>query len=118
MTRNVATGNRENDGRVLPIDAWNALGQREYARTMDETLRNCAIALPVGVREIGGVRMLRIACDESGHTGRELTNKDQTFFAYASINMDDDEAWTTLDGRRKKHRIQLSERQPRAGLEL
>lgn len=50
-----------------------------------------------------------IACDEAGHTGPDLLAKDQRYFAFASVNITDEEAWTLIDDARKAHPVQMPE---------
>ncbi|KZK93358.1 hypothetical protein PsAD5_03072 [Pseudovibrio sp. Ad5] len=50
-----------------------------------------------------------IACDEAGHTGPDLLAKDQNFFAFASVNISDDEAWTLISKARQAYPVQMPE---------
>lgn len=50
-----------------------------------------------------------IACDEAGHTGPDLLATDQRYFAFASINISDDDAWTLIAEARKAHPVQMPE---------
>lgn len=50
-----------------------------------------------------------LACDEAGFTGPDLLAKDQRYFAFASINISDDEAWLLIDAARKAHPVQMPE---------
>jgi Protein of unknown function (DUF3800) len=58
--------------------------------------------------------ILDIACDESGYTGPDLLNKDQRFFAYASIAISDTEASELIKIARESHPVQLPELKARA----
>jgi hypothetical protein len=53
--------------------------------------------------------ILDIACDESGHTGPDLLQKDQRYFAYASIAMGDTEAYEIIQKARAAHPVQMPE---------
>lgn len=53
--------------------------------------------------------VLEISCDEAGHTGPQLLNRDQRYFGYASVAVPDDEAWSLIDDARKKHTVQMPE---------
>lgn len=50
-----------------------------------------------------------LACDEAGHTGPDLLAKDQRYFAFASVNISDDEAWALVADARKAHPVQMPE---------
>ena len=50
-----------------------------------------------------------IACDEAGHTGPDLLAKDQKYFAFASVNISDDEAWSLIQEARDKFPVQMPE---------
>jgi hypothetical protein len=50
-----------------------------------------------------------ISCDEGGFTGPHLLDHDQPVFAYAAIDLTNEEAQTLIDRIRNKHRIQASE---------
>ncbi len=50
-----------------------------------------------------------IACDEAGHTGPDLLAKDQRYFAFASVNISDDEAWELISEARQAHPVQMPE---------
>lgn len=50
-----------------------------------------------------------VACDEAGHTGPDLLAIDQRYFAFASVNISDDEAWTLISEARKAHPVQMPE---------
>ncbi len=52
---------------------------------------------------------LQISCDESGHTGPDLLSPDQRYFAYASVNIDDDEAWKIISRARTNNPVQMPE---------
>ena len=50
-----------------------------------------------------------IACDEAGHTGPDLLADDQQYFAFASVNISDDEAWALIADARKAQPVQMPE---------
>ena len=50
-----------------------------------------------------------LACDEAGHTGPDLLAIDQRYFAFASINISDDEAWRLIAEARRAHPVQMPE---------
>ncbi|MGO7967133.1 DUF3800 domain-containing protein [Rhizobium ruizarguesonis] len=50
-----------------------------------------------------------IACDEAGHTGPDLLAKDQRYFAFASVNISDEEAWAIITEARKAYPVQMPE---------
>ena len=50
-----------------------------------------------------------LACDEAGHTGPDLLAKDQRYFAFASVNISDDEAWALIADARKAYPVQMPE---------
>jgi hypothetical protein len=50
-----------------------------------------------------------LACDEAGFTGPDLLAKDQRYFAFASVNISDDEAWMLIDNARKAYPVQMPE---------
>ncbi|WP_448203437.1 DUF3800 domain-containing protein [Azospirillum sp. sgz302134] len=50
-----------------------------------------------------------ICCDEAGFTGNDLTNPDQPYFSYASVNLEIDEAEILLAELRARHKIQMPE---------
>ncbi len=52
---------------------------------------------------------MHIACDEAGHTGPDLLARDQRYFAFASVNISDDEAETMISEARKAHPVQMPE---------
>lgn len=53
--------------------------------------------------------ILDIACDESGHTGPDLLQKDQRYFAYASVSIKDDDAFDIIRKVRLAHPVQMPE---------
>ncbi|WP_206777820.1 DUF3800 domain-containing protein [Leisingera methylohalidivorans] len=50
-----------------------------------------------------------IACDEAGHTGPDLLAKDQRYFAFATVNISDEEAWALISSARQTHPVQMPE---------
>lgn len=58
--------------------------------------------------------ILEIACDESGHTGPNLLQKDQRYFAYASVSIGDTEAFAIIQKARTAHPVQMPELKARA----
>lgn len=52
---------------------------------------------------------LLISCDEAGFTGPDLLAKDQRYFAFASVNISDEEAWALIAEARKAHPVQMPE---------
>lgn len=52
---------------------------------------------------------MRIACDEAGHTGPDLLAADQRYFAFASVNISDDEAGALISEARQLHPVQMPE---------
>ena len=58
--------------------------------------------------------ILEIACDESGHTGPNLLQKDQRYFAYASVAIGDTEAFAIIQKARTAHPVQMPELKARA----
>ena len=50
-----------------------------------------------------------LACDEAGYTGADLLSKDQRFFAFASVNVSDEEAWEIIKKAREKFPVQMPE---------
>lgn len=52
---------------------------------------------------------MHIACDEAGHTGPDLLAKDQRYFAFASANISDEEAWELIADARNAHPVQMPE---------
>ena len=57
---------------------------------------------------IGGLSV-KIACDEAGHTGPDLLAADQRYFAFASVSVDDVEAWEIIQAARTRHPVQMPE---------
>lgn len=53
--------------------------------------------------------ILEIACDEAGHTGPELLDRDQRYFAYSSVAIGDDEAFEIISKARTDHPVQMPE---------
>lgn len=53
--------------------------------------------------------ILDIACDESGHTGPDLLHKDQRYFAYASIAINDSDAYEIIQKARAAFPVQMPE---------
>jgi hypothetical protein len=53
--------------------------------------------------------ILDIACDEAGHTGPDLLDKDQRYFAYASVAITDAEAAAITQRARARHPVQMPE---------
>ena len=53
--------------------------------------------------------ILDIACDESGHTGPDLLHKDQRYFAYASVAINDSDAYEIIQGARAAFPVQMPE---------
>ena len=52
---------------------------------------------------------LEIACDEAGHTGPDLLNQDQRYFAFSSVSVGDDEAFEIVSRARRDHPVQMPE---------
>lgn len=52
---------------------------------------------------------MQIACDEAGHTGPDLLAKDQRYFAFASVDISDDEAFKIIRSAREAHPVQMPE---------
>ena len=50
-----------------------------------------------------------LACDEAGHTGPDLLARDQRYFAFASVAISDDDAWSLISEARKAHPVQMPE---------
>ncbi len=51
-----------------------------------------------------------ISCDEAGFTGNRLLDREQPYFAYASVDLSTDEAVALIgDARRRMHRLQMPE---------
>jgi hypothetical protein len=53
--------------------------------------------------------ILDIACDEAGHTGPDLLQKDQRMFAFGSVAMGDEEAFELIRKLRVEHPVQMPE---------
>lgn len=53
--------------------------------------------------------ILDIACDESGHTGPDLLQRHQRYFAYASVAISDAEAFDIIQKARTLHPVQMPE---------
>lgn len=53
--------------------------------------------------------ILKIFCDEAGHTGPNLLQKDQRYFAFSSIGIGDLEAFEIIDKARKNNPVQMPE---------
>jgi hypothetical protein len=53
--------------------------------------------------------VLDIACDEAGHTGPDLLQKDQRIFAFASVAISDDDAFQIIARARADHPVQMPE---------
>jgi hypothetical protein len=54
-------------------------------------------------------KILNISCDEAGHTGPDLLQKEQRYFAYGSVSVDDAEAWTVIHKAVTDHHVQMPE---------
>lgn len=52
---------------------------------------------------------LKIACDESGHTGPDLLHKDQRYFAFGSVAASDEEAFEIISRARTENPVQMPE---------
>jgi hypothetical protein len=52
---------------------------------------------------------MRISCDEAGHTGPDLLSKQQRYFAFASVNISEDEAWSIIQEARSAFPVQMPE---------
>lgn len=52
---------------------------------------------------------LPVFCDEAGFTGPDLLNPDQRVFSFASVLLDDSEAWSILDCAKKQYPVQMPE---------
>jgi hypothetical protein len=52
---------------------------------------------------------LEIACDEAGHTGPDLLDKDQRMFAFSSVAISDAEAFEIIRKARADHPVQMPE---------
>jgi hypothetical protein len=53
--------------------------------------------------------ILEIACDEAGHTGPDLLQKDQRMFAFSSVAISDAEAFEIIRKARVDHPVQMPE---------
>lgn len=53
--------------------------------------------------------LLEIACDEAGHTGPDLLQQDQRYFAFGSVAFSDQEAFDIIQQSRKVHPVQMPE---------
>jgi Protein of unknown function (DUF3800) len=53
--------------------------------------------------------ILEIACDEAGHTGPDLLQKDQRMFAFSSVAISDAEAFEIIRKARADHPVQMPE---------
>jgi hypothetical protein len=53
--------------------------------------------------------ILEVACDEAGHTGPDLLQKDQRFFAFSSVAVGDEEAFEIINKARRDHPVQMPE---------
>ena len=53
--------------------------------------------------------MLQVSCDESGHTGPDLLNVDQRYFAYASVILTDNQSFEIIQRARASYRINMPE---------
>lgn len=53
--------------------------------------------------------MMLIACDEAGFTGPDLLAKDQRYFAFASVNISDEDAWSLIKDARNAYPVQMPE---------
>jgi Protein of unknown function (DUF3800) len=53
--------------------------------------------------------ILDIACDEAGHTGPDLLQKDQRMFAFSSVELTDAEAFEIVRKARIDHPVQMQE---------
>ncbi|WP_105434917.1 DUF3800 domain-containing protein [Neorhizobium tomejilense] len=52
---------------------------------------------------------MHIACDEADHTGPDLLAREQPYFAFASININDEEAADLIAEARRLHPVQMPE---------
>lgn len=70
-----------------------------------------SIPKPAQVVSIQIVRYQRllIACDEAGHTGPDLLATEQRYFAFASVNINDTEAWKLIAEAREMYPVQMPE---------
>ena len=53
--------------------------------------------------------ILDVSCDEAGHTGPDLLQKDQRMFAFASVAIGDAEAFEIIRKARADHPVQMPE---------
>jgi hypothetical protein len=53
--------------------------------------------------------ILDVACDEAGHTGPDLLQKDQRIFAFSSVAIGDAEAFEIIRKAREDHPVQMPE---------
>ena len=53
--------------------------------------------------------LLEISCDESGHTGADLSNQSQPFFSFASTDLKQEESELIITELRTKHKINIPE---------
>jgi hypothetical protein len=53
--------------------------------------------------------ILEIACDEAGHTGPDLLQKDQRMFAFGSVAISDAEAFEIIHKARSENPVQMPE---------
>src|SRR5712671_1014532 len=53
--------------------------------------------------------VLDVACDEAGHTGPDLLQKDQRMFAFSSVAISDAEAFEIIRKAREDHPVQMPE---------
>ncbi|RJF89146.1 DUF3800 domain-containing protein [Oleomonas cavernae] len=53
--------------------------------------------------------ILQISCDEAGHTGPDLLEKDQRYFTFASVSIPDPEAFDTIQRVRALYPVQMPE---------
>ena len=53
--------------------------------------------------------ILEVACDEAGHTGPDLLDKDQRMFAFASVAISDSEAFDIIAKARRDNPVQMPE---------
>ena len=55
------------------------------------------------------MEILDVACDECGHTGPDLLQKEQRYFAYASVAISDTEAFAIIQELRELYSVQMPE---------
>ena len=55
------------------------------------------------------LELLDVACDEAGHTGPDLLQKDQRIFAFSSVAVSDAEAFEIISKARADHPVQMPE---------